>query len=272
MRLIFNLFKFKILEKIYSFQEIKNDELNEIDIIIPTITKDFDSLLKVVTSTRYIAQRINKIYIISNSNNKIINFCLKNNLVFIDEKSIFNFDKNHIKYKVGDIDRSGWLFQQLIKLNGDKITEKENFLVLDSDTIFIRRITFFKDNKTIFYYGKEWHWPYHQTNKKLINYKIVKYYSFVNHLMMFNKIKLLKLKSEIERKTKCKWYDAIIQEAKKTKEISFFSEFELYSQWFLNHYKNESLIKPLFNSKVTFDNINKIDISKKHTISYHSYQ
>ena len=47
------------------------------------------------------------------------------------------------------------------------------------------------------------------------------YYSFVNHLMMFNKIKLLKLKSEIERKTKCKWYDAIIQEAKKTKEISF---------------------------------------------------
>ena len=105
-----------------------------------------------VTSTRYIAQRINKIYIISNSNNKIINFCLKNNLVFIDEKSIFNLDKNHIKYKVGDIDRSGWLFQQLIKLNGDKITEKENFLVLDSDTIFIRRITFFKDNKTIFYY------------------------------------------------------------------------------------------------------------------------
>src|SRR3712207_9589693 len=36
------------------------------------------------------------------------------------------------------IDRSGWIFQQLLKLNFHKISTCDNYLVIDADTLFVK--------------------------------------------------------------------------------------------------------------------------------------
>lgn len=104
--------------------QVLNSNKVPVDIIIPTIAKDYALLEVMISSLKKIEQTIDKIYIVSRPEQEIINFCRNNNYVFIDEKSVLGYGKDKIEYKSHGHDRSGWIFQQLIKLSGDKISEK----------------------------------------------------------------------------------------------------------------------------------------------------
>ena len=54
---------------------------------------------------------------------------------------------NKIDYKYLEHDRSGWIFQQLLKLNWNGISEKKYCLIFDADTILIRNHLFIKNKK-----------------------------------------------------------------------------------------------------------------------------
>lgn len=72
----------------------------------------------------------------------MIEFCRTKGCTFIDENTVLPITKKDIHYRSRTWERSGWLFQQLLKLNGDKLCTADYFLVIDADTVLITPTVF----------------------------------------------------------------------------------------------------------------------------------
>lgn len=202
-----------------------------IDIIIPTIAPDLtvfpvclDAIKKNVTN------RIKKIYIVAPENEQVLSFCRNYNLEFVNENDVLGYGAKDINYKMSDgRNRSGWLFQQLLKLSG-KIGECENFVTIDSDHILLKPHTFLtNDEKFVLYISNEFHWEYYRMNKRLTGRMNLLPYSLIAHKMIFNKTRIAELKKMIESHTGLAW-DQAIRNLITPDDVSAFSEFELYGQ------------------------------------------
>lgn len=239
-----------------------------IDIVIPTISKDFLILKRVIESARkYIRHPIINILIISNESMYIKEFCKENNCTFILEKEVLGYGKEKIAYSYDGKDRSGWLYQQLLKLAADKIAGCDNFLVLDSDTVFLRPHVFISKNKTLFAMSDEWHQPYFTVASRLLGFKAQSPLSFVSHHMLFKKEKLRNLRKLIEKNCETPWDDAIISATDKT-SLSGFSEYETYGNFCLRYYPSETKQVYWFN---TTDSSFLVKRSNFKTLSLHNY-
>ena len=246
-----------------------------IDIVIPTIAKDFDTLPLLIESLKYLQHRINKIYIISPTNEKIINFCKEHNIVHTNGLDSLGFGKKNIKYEVNGVNRSGWLFQQLLKLSADNLTESKDYLVIDSDTIFVNKNCFIANNKYLFFTSEEWHQPYFDTFYKIFGYRAPTKLSFTSHMMIFNHDKLKEMKEELETKHNKKWYDVYISTISSF-EPSCISDYDTYANWMLYNYPNEVRTHPFFNKSESRKNLKILDklskeFSNLKSISFHSY-
>ena len=124
-----------------------------IDVVIPTTTKDIHKLSKVIPSFSNIQHYIDNIYIISPKSEYVLNFCKENNLIFINEDTVLPITLKDINYSPNGVSRSGWIFQQLLKLNIDTFCKNEHILVADSDTVFQRKQYFIKNDKIVFDVG-----------------------------------------------------------------------------------------------------------------------
>ncbi|AWB44546.1 hypothetical protein DCC85_10115 [Paenibacillus sp. CAA11] len=204
---------------------------DEIDVLIPAIEKDLATLPLVIDAVRrYVKHPINKIYVVSPLSARIQKLCKLKNCTFVNEKKALPITKKNIHYSSSKWERSGWLYQQLLKMNGDQICKKPNFLVIDADTVFIRPHTFISKGKTIFY-CRSWSQPeYYRTYKKLIGSKAPAPRSFVTHYMLFNRNMLAELKQFIEKKHRKVWYQAVIDSIDKTRSFGF-SEYETYANY-----------------------------------------
>ena len=129
------------------------------------------------------------------------------------------------------MNRSGWLFQQFLKLSG-KIGTCDNYICIDSDHILINRHVFLTSNHIpVFYMSSENHVPYYRNIENLIGLKRRSSLSYVAHKMIFNKNNLVELHKEIEQKNGGKtWIEAILHHYNRN-ELSGFSEFELYGNF-----------------------------------------
>ena len=85
--------------------------------------------------------------------------------------------------------RNGWFLQQLIKLYSGIIIPNilDKYLVIDSDTFFLKPTRFIEDNKCLYNYGNEYHKAYFIHMKKLDeNFcKVYKDKSGICHHMIF---------------------------------------------------------------------------------------
>ncbi len=137
--------------------------------------------------------------IVSPSSKKIRQLCAKKGCTFINEQTVLPITKKNINYRSARWDRSGWLFQQLLKLGGSTLGKQAYYLVIDADTVLIRPHAFkTSGGQTIFYYRK-WSQPeYFQTYKKLLGKKAASRTSFVTHYMLFERSKVASLKRAIE--------------------------------------------------------------------------
>ncbi len=248
----------------------------EIDILIPTITKDFELLEYNLKSLKNIKQKINKIYVVSKKEKSIEDFCIKNNLIFINEDEVFSFTKSQINYKVEGIDRSGWIFQQLLKLSGDKIVEKEDYLVVDSDTLLIGESSFIDSRgRYCLQQGYEYHKKYFENYEKLFKRKPANKFTAVCHMMIFNKKILLEMKKDIETINKGrKWFEAIL-DLIDNNEKSYFAEYETYANYLRSNYKKMTYLKPFYNKTLNrkgldiFENLEKTYSKKYTSVSFH---
>lgn len=251
------------------------DASRRIDVVIPTISKDFEILTLVIQSLQYVRQKINKVYIVAPKTEFVEKYCADNNLIFIDETSVLGFGKNYIDYRVNGKDRSGWLFQQLLKLSGDQFVEMDDYLVVDSDTVYVNSNCFVRDGRYVFYANEEWHQPYFDSFERLFGYPAPTKWSLTSHMMIFNKGFLGQMKAELEARSQMKWYDAYVSTASPV-EQSCVSDYDTYSNWVLHNHSEKAVVKPFYNRNVLRTNRGTLEYLSKlygaqHSISFHSY-
>ncbi|WP_159882026.1 DUF6492 family protein [Paenibacillus puerhi] len=218
-----------------------------IDILIPAIEKDLKTLPFVIDAVRkYVKHPIGSILIVAPRKERILELCRRKGCRFVDEDTVFPLTKKDMNYRSRTWDRSGWLFQQMLKFCGDSLCSSDYYLVIDADTVLIRPHVFLSGKKTVFY-CRNWSQPeYFKTYRKLLGRKRSASVSFVTHYMLFDKAKLVQLKKAIEARHQTKWYYAILRSMNKSRQFAF-SEFETYGNFLHSTYPGKLLLKPALN-------------------------
>jgi len=263
------------LESSPSYTGSKADD-TAIDVVIPTISKDTEILETVLESLKHVSQKINNIYIVSQKATDYIDLCKKYHCEFIDEEKVLGYGKDQIKYVVKNRDRSGWIFQQLLKLSADSFISSKNYLAIDSDTVLVKRHSFIEGEKFIFRQSEEWNEIYFRTFEKIFGYKIKNQSSSICHMMLFNVEKVREMRSEIE-KTNLKKWDQVILDLIDTSRQIYFSEFETYSNWMAIHYPQNVKFIPFINASLTRSDFLPLSLLEKkygdkfESVSFHNY-
>ncbi len=225
-------FFYLIWVNVYS-RSVKPNTLVSIDVIIPVIEKDLLILPLCLEGLKEnVKHRIENIYIVGADSKLIKEFASDHGLLFIDESTVLGYSPGDINYISSGLNRSGWIFQQLLKLSG-RIGTSRYFLVIDSDHILLKPHVFIAaNNSMVFYQSSEWHFPYYKKIYKLTGTFPTALFSYVAHKMILDKEELKKLHQLIESsdKNQLPW-DRILCSQLDINEPSCFSEFELYGNY-----------------------------------------
>jgi hypothetical protein len=263
------------LKNLFAFHE--SGSLVPIDIFIPTIAKDLPVLPFVIEYARKnVKHPISNIYIVAPNDEEIKKKAQELACVFVDEKDVLGYGKDQSPYFFDGKDASGWLFQQLLKLNSHKVCKEEHILILDSDTLIVNPKKFEFKGNYILDFSDEFHKPYFATFKDLMGFKARMPISFVCHHMLFKRTHLAALQTYIEKVHTKPWDQAIIELADEKKR-HYFSEYETYANFVLEKTNDTYIFEYWFNTplqRVKLSEFDQVIASlKKHykTISFHSY-
>lgn len=173
-----------------------------------------------------------------------------NYIEFVDEDTILdgltyqNVKKCiHNQMTDGTADhRTGWYFQQFLKMAYAYVCESENYLVWDSDTIPTHAIDMFSQNGKKFFDVKDEYSPsYFSTMKRLCDGLIKKNsYSYISEHMLFD-VKIMKrliceIENNAEIKGDCFWEKVLNSIEITDLSKSGFSEFETYGTYVESYY------------------------------------
>ncbi|THF84277.1 DUF6492 family protein [Cohnella fermenti] len=221
-----------------------------IDVLIPAIEKDLATLPHVIDSIRkHVRHPIGRIHLVSPDSRPLKSLAKAKGCAFVDERSLVSLKKSDIRYGTKQWERSGWLYQQLLKLSGDTVGKEAYVLVADADTVLIRPHRFLKGRRPIFY-TRTWSQPeYYRTYRKLLGREPTSPVSFVTHYMLFHKRTLAGLKKAIEKKHGTKWYEAILK-CMDRKQPFAFSEFETYGNYVYSVAPGSCLLRSAKNKHV----------------------
>jgi len=139
--------------------------MNLFDIVIPIGPNDKNIINEQIQYTKANIIGYRNIYLI----------CFDKSLI-IDEyitiqETIFPFSINTISQIHRKNNRNGWYLQQLLKLYAGIVIPNilEKYLVIDSDTFFLKPTTFIENNKCLYNYGTEYHIPYFEHISRINN-------------------------------------------------------------------------------------------------------
>ena len=222
----------------FSFRRVQPAKDISIDVIIPVIETDLAVLPLCIEGLRKnINHTIKNIYLVSPGNTAIKDFALAHGVTFLDETILFDYTPASINYIItagrhDGLNRSGWIYQQLVKLSGRAGTCRY-YLATDADHILLQPHSFItNDNRSVFYQSTEYNIPYYKAIKKLLGFYPLTLFSYVSHKMIFDKeqLKELQLRIETNAGSKQSW-DRVIISNLNSNEVSGFSEFELYGNF-----------------------------------------
>lgn len=225
-----------------------------LDVVIPVLEKDLRVLpLCLEGVRRCVNHSLGKIYLVSPESERVFAFCAKNDLIFVEESSVLGYSPRDVRFVTSSgRDRSGWLFQQLIKLSG-ALGDNPYYLVIDADHVLLHPHTFFtEDHRYLFYRSNERHLPYYQNIRRLLGEDATRrpvLFSYVTHKMFFDKARLAALRALIEKKSGKRWDRAIMDSLDRT-QLSPFSEFELYGQYISSA---DKINRPWRTKSMTYD-------------------
>jgi hypothetical protein len=121
----------------------------------------------------------------------------------------------------------------MIKFNAALHVPTHDYLVLDSDTVFLRPQTFFRNGKSVLRYSDQYELLYNRSLELIFGHPRRFPVSFVTHHMLFNAALVKELLQLLEQRFGRPWWDAILQEVDRGHPISF-SEYELYGHFVLS--------------------------------------
>lgn len=191
---------------------------------------------------------IEEILVVSPRDEEIQAWIEKANLVWVAESEVLNYSKKYVEDSLPESlqDRSGWIFQQLLKFGLVSRIKTEAFLVIDADTLLLRPKVFLQDGVPHLGYSHERNLLYQKSYRYLLGQRCRSLRSYVTHFMFGEKTIVKELLDCIEKKSGKPWDQTIIDLA--TSEIwterersiwpfNYFSEYETYANFSLGHYK-----------------------------------
>ncbi len=209
-----------------------------IDVIIPCTDKDIPTLDRCIQGIRTNCKEVRRVIVVSKKH-------LTRNAEWYDErlypfsmfdiaKALFGSENKAKSYIKDPKNRLGWIYQQLLKLYAPFVIPgiSSNVLVLDSDTIFLNRVTFMQEKGAgCFNTGSEYHKPYFKHAKRLLPYlhRVHSRFSGICHHMLFQKNVLDHLFQEVEAYHQVPFWKAFLK-CVDHKELygSCASEYEIY--------------------------------------------
>jgi len=234
-----------------SFKHGVNGSAVPLDVVYLALEIDLPILSYSVASVRkYLKHPLGTIYVVSPESDTMRAFCRQHRCHWIDETAVLGIGKASIPITIGDLDRSGWMLQQFIKLSVDKFTSNRFVYVLDADTLLVSPQVFEMGGKIIFLVSEEYHRPYYEAYRRLLGYSTTKPFSFIAHQMVFDTEKLAELRAEIQNIHPGKtWYRTILDICDRRKR-SPFSEYETYANWMSRCHADEISFEYCYNRGV----------------------
>ncbi len=211
------------------------------DILFLCHEKDMESLKESIKYAQKNVVGYRKIFLLSKKN-----FLPDEDIVFVDEK-LFPFSKSDIA-KYASEERVGWYYQQFLKLYFLKVIGNkslDNVLVIDADTIFLKKTNFFEGGVPLYNIEIGKHDPYYSIVKRVfdIDFPVLSY-SGVTHHMLFQRkyiMEILKLRS---KDNDLEFWEKVMTNIDKNTE-SGFSEYILYFNYMLKFNKNKIRIRKI---------------------------
>jgi hypothetical protein len=229
------------------------------DIIIPTTDKDLKTLEECIQQCK---KHLNHRRIIVVSKQKYT----ESAEWFSEDRYPFNF-KNMETY-IGDHWRKGWYLQQLLKLYSFFIIPNiaDNILILDSDTLILRKIEFFEEDKPLYNTSRAHHKPYFRHMEQLLPElkRITK--SGITHHMIFQRNIMLDLFNKVEEYHDEEFWKVFLSLVD-LEQKSGASEYEIYFNFIQIYHQNKFKIRNLKWENTKNKNLNQ----ELDYISCHSY-
>lgn len=266
------------IEPIYSPRRCVDSPM-PVDVVIPVVDKDADTLPFVVDSIReYLRHPVKEIFFVCPGESVAVRrMASERGCVAVDERELVPVSPKDIRYSWQGRDRGGWVYQQLLKWSGGSFCSQRHYLVADSDTVLARPQAFESEGKTIFDFCDEFHTPYFRAFERIVGIRPRSTLSFTSHHALIDTAVVAQLESEIEARHGMPWYQAIIEAIDPT-EMSCVSDYENYGQYFLERKPQEMLVRYWYNKSLPRKQIEDLDALKRKfgrmysTLSFHAYK
>ncbi len=257
-----------------------------IELVVVSTAKDFDILYQSVTfalkaKSHY---RSGGVRIIVPSRDveecKLLFHSYSEDVMVIDEASVISTAQFALLTASFGA-RDTWVLQQLLKVEAVVSSKSDAVLILDSDTVLLRRRAWFDGNgRQILMPSSEYNPPYYEFLNKLIMSPVIPEYSFVTHHMIMQPALLRQILTQIGLGD----LDKLIEYCRKNSDLSVQSplciEYELYGQslfygkpdkFFISPWANATIPKK-YSSLILKSQILKFILSKSfNSISFHSW-
>tara|TARA_Y100000389_G_scaffold203595_1_gene252536 strand:- start:1826 stop:2554 length:729 start_codon:yes stop_codon:yes gene_type:complete len=235
------------------------------DIIIPVGPKDYDIIRQQIQFTKKNVIGYRNIYLICSDSTTNIEDCITIN------ENIFPFQVEDFP-KINKIieNQVGWYLQQLLKLYAGIIIPNilEKYLVIDTDTFFLKPTNFIENGKCLYNYGIENHRHYFEHMKRLDQSLIKKdkNKSGICHHMIFETKYVKEMMNKIENIHNKNFYYIFLEKVNVPK--SGASEYEIYFNYMLLNNFDKIKLREL-----NWINTSKLDFNNNYDyISYHWYK
>lgn len=232
------------------------------DIVIPVGPNEKEVIQQ---QTKYTKENIigyRNIYLVCYDPSIVVDGCIT-----ISE-TIFPFSMNTVEKYHGKLERNGWYLQQLLKLYAGRVIPGilDKYLVIDSDTFFLKPTTFVQNGKCLYNYGTEYHVPYfihmQKLDKDLIKMDSNK--SGICHHMIFETKFINEIFEKIEKQHSDSFYNIFLKMVTE-KSGSGASEYEIYFNYMLRFHEDKIILR-----KLNWKNTGRIDLQYDY-ISFHWY-
>ena len=225
---------------------------NLFDIVIPVGPNDLDVINQQIKFTKKNIIGYRNIFLVSCLPDLNIDGCIT-----VDENifpfSIQMINDMHIKKKSTPIHgyktRNGWFLQQLIKLYSGTIIPDilDKYLVIDSDTFFLKPTRFIEDNKCLYNYGDEYQKSYFIHMKKLDDNfcKVYPDKSGICHHMIFETKYVKEIINIVEKNHNSQPFFKIFLELVDDVILDGASEYEIYFNYMFKKHPSKVCIRKL---------------------------
>jgi hypothetical protein len=249
-----------------------------LDIVIPVVDKDAATLPFVIDSAReFLLHPIGDIFLVCPGDSvRVREIAGATGCRTIDEAELLPIGPGDIRYSCDGRNRASWAYQQLLKWSGGRFCASGRYLVMDSDTVFLRPQAFEVGGRIVFDACDGIHAPYFEAFERIYGMKARSALSFTSHHALIDLAVMSEMQGYIEKRNGKEWFRAII-DGIDASEMSSVSDYDNYGLYFLETRPSKMHVRYWYNKSVPRalldDYRRQTGIYKKHfaTLSFHSY-